>query len=268
MADPLDHSSAVLVLEKLPLALLALKNGEVEWANQALADFTKCPVQSLVGLNRENTRKKPLSWLFEDSEKVRTTDPDGVDIWLHRQRLPLTEPEREVQIFTDISHQKRLGKELDRLVHDVESLETKYPVQGLLNKKIIMHTLDHQVSRSRRYGNPLAALRLSLEFTNPAIDTDSKITEVGRTLRDKLRWADQVGMIDEKTFLMILPETPLSAARELAGKLANERTNIGQNPDDWTIRFGVAEWQKGDDMGNLLVRLQIDQDLDNAALPS
>jgi GGDEF domain-containing protein len=268
MADPIDHLTSILILENLPLALLALRNGKVEWANQALADFTKSPVQSLIGLNRENTHETPLAWLFEDSEKIRTTGQDGANVWLRRQRLPLAEPDREIQIFTDISHQKRLGKELDRLIHDVDSLETKYPVQGLLNKKTIMHTLDHQVSRSRRYGNPLAALRLSLEFTNPAIDTDLKITEVGRTLKDKLRWADQVGMIDKETFLMILPETPLSAARELAGKLANERTNIGQSSGDWTIRFGVAEWQKGDDLGKLLVRLQIDQDLDNAALLS
>ena len=115
---------------------------------------------------------------------------------------------------------------------------------------------------------PLALLRLALKSSTPAAEMRETLRTISQMLKDQLRWADQIGMIDDNTFLIILPETSYSAAKELATKLANDRTALADRHADWIIKFGAAAWQRGDDPGKLLNRLKVDQQLNSIALLS
>ncbi|MGR9106496.1 MAG: diguanylate cyclase domain-containing protein [Gammaproteobacteria bacterium] len=268
MAKMLDHSIICAMLEEMPTAVLLMAGERVEWVNNALAKTFNADKEELTGLSFEQAANTLLAPIFEDSDRFAVTDYQGNRVWFRRQRINLEPGPFQVQIFTDISRQVELETELERLAKDLEELETNHPVTGLLNRKTILQALDAQVSRSRRYENPLALLRLSLKSSSPISAMRETMISISRMLKDQLRWADQIGMIDDSTFLIILPETSFSAAKELATKLANDRTTLGDYHTDWSIRFGAAAWQKGDDPGKLLNRLQVDQELNPIALLS
>lgn len=268
MAKSLDHSIACAILEDLPTGILLMDNRRIEWVNHALAKGFAMVKDDLTGLDPEKARDTLLAPIFEDPDRFGVADRYGRCLWFRRQRINLEGGSLQVQIYTDISRQVELESELERLVKDLQDSETNHPVTGLFNRKTILKALDTQVSRSRRYENPLALLRLSLKSSCPSGETQETLRRISQMLKDQLRWADQIGMIDDTTFLIILPETSFSAAKELATKLANDRTTLGDNHADWSIKFGAAAWQKGDDPGKLLNRLQVDQQLTPIALLS
>jgi GGDEF domain-containing protein len=84
-------------------------------------------------------------------------------------------------------------------------------------------------------------------------------------LKDRLRWADCLGTLDEQTILIILPETCLEEARELAAILVNDRAIAA---DGCTIQFGITAWQKGDDPARMLQNIEENQDVSTMALLS
>lgn len=268
MAKSLDHLLACAMLEHLPTGILVMEDRRIEWVNDALAKAFDVPKDLLTGLDYEKAADTLFAPIFEDSDRFGVSDSKGGCLWFNRQRINLDHGSLQVQIFTDISRQVELENELERLAKDLKELETNHPVTGLLNRKTILQALDTQVSRSRRYENPLALLRLSLKSSCPAAETQETLKKISQMLKDQLRWADQIGMIDDHTFLIILPETSFSAAKELATKLANDRTTLGENHSSWSIKFGAAAWEKGDDPGKLLNRLQVDQQLNSIALLS
>ena len=73
--------------------------------------------------------------------------------------------------------------------------------------------LDYEVSRSRRYNNPLSVLKLQVTTDNQPqnINDDSVNQVVKDALMDELRWADMIGNTNKGSFLIVLAETPLSA---------------------------------------------------------
>jgi PleD family two-component response regulator len=78
-------------------------------------------------------------------------------------------------------------------------------------------------------------------------------------LNDQMRWADIIGRLSDSDFLLVLPETHAEAASDIAEKI-RERFEILDVPEvevdanDIQVNFGVAEWQKGDDVGLLMMR--------------
>lgn len=268
MSEMLDHSVTCAILEELPAGILLMNNRQIEWVNKTLADTLHTPKTELHGLGCETASGTVLAPIFEDSDRICITDSDDRKLWLKRQIIDIADKPLKAHIFTDITHLTQLETELERLVADVQNLQTKHPITGLLNRKTILHTLDTQVSRSRRYENPLALLRLSLKSETSESENQETLRHISQMLKDQLRWADQIGMIDDSTFLIILPETSLSAAKELATKLANDRTTLGDHHANWSIKFGAAGWQKGDDPEKLLNRVQVDQELNCSALLS
>jgi len=116
------------------------------------------------------------------------------------------------------------------------------PSSGLLARASILKALESEVSRSRRYSNPLSVLAVELIAPSPA-DSDA-LTVLGQRLQEETRWADSIGRWDASRLLMVLPETTAAAARALIGKLEN---HLDAAPGGHRARFGLAEWRRGDD---------------------
>jgi len=122
--------------------------------------------------------------------------------------------------------------------------------------------LDYEVSRSRRYDNPLSVLKLQVIIDNQpqSIDDDSINQAVKDALMDELRWADMIGNTNNGSFLMVLPETPLSAIELLIQKISSAiSTSLKALSKDinYQIVFGYSEWQKHDDSNKLLTRARV-----------
>jgi len=202
--------------------------------------------------------------LLKNSSPLQLPDSQGEQRWFKREHINTAEC--EVYFFHDCSDWVVIGNECRRLQGEMSKLDVSSPVRGLINNDVIMQLLDGHISRSRRYLNPLSLLRISYEFSP---DMDSQlvsrcIQRIAFFLKDQLRWADQIGMLDQHTFLVILPETNYESAASLLKKFnAEPHLSLFSSGDGRPLSFsmGLVEWKKGDVAEKMLKNIQQDVDL-------
>ena len=266
MSDALEGAVALNTLENLPLGVLILEAGRIQWVNAALCDMFQSSRRELTGLTARRAASTRFASLFDDLDRLSLTEPEGTTRWFERRRLVFADASLTGHCFADITARVKLEEEYEHLRGRVAALETKDPVTGLPNKKSIMQVLEMQVSRSRRYQNPLSLLLLSVQSPTESAELHDTLCGIGQALTDQLRWADQLGMLNSASFLIILPETSLADAEALAAHLAENRIHLPKTATAATVMLGAAAWQKGDDPRKLLQRLQGNQKLCSAAL--
>lgn len=251
----------LVALEKAPLGVLVLRRGRIAWLNEWLL--------ALIGQTKAEWIARPLSEtpLARWRDELVEITTDAGPRWLKRCCIEPFE-EGEVLYFLDVTEQVALKETVSALRARLQNLETIDPVTGLKNRRAILKELDRQISRSRRYENPLAVIRLTVETNGELEHQRESMRSISQTLKDKLRWADEVGMLEPGTFLVVLPETLLDDAKELAVKLLGDRAAFRFKDGEGKVRYGVAAWHKGDDLRKLLRRVQQDQEIDLSALLS
>lgn len=249
----LDDLAATL--DQAPLGVLVVEQGQIAWINQTLANLLALSKDDLLGDSLADSR---LSQWLDDSIEFETA---GGDQRFFKRHSTTLSNGFQAHYFLEITDQITLQNRLN-------DLEVRDPVTGLLNRRAILKELDRQTSRSRRYQNPLSVIRLTLETRVEPTRHQEILKTLSAALKDKLRWADEVGMVDDNTFLLVLPETSLADAKELAVKLLSDRAAFDFNISEGKVRYGVAAWSKGDDLRKLLSRAEKDQDLDLSALLS
>jgi GGDEF domain-containing protein len=249
----LDCSSLPFVIEALenaPFGALTLREKQVIWLNQRLAGWLGLPKEQCLGLTAQTCETLGLTVLFETSERF---DLPSSSSQLHIRRQVVHWHENvEIHYLEDVSALYQLEKERDQLRKSIRVLEVNALSIGIANRNAILKALDIEVSRSRRYGNALSVIRLSvLSASDPDM---AVLRHVAQEINSQLRWVDQVGQFDPTTYLLVLPETPVEEAEVLAARLSQESTPQIEK-GGWTIDFAVAGWQKGDDSRKLLRRI-------------
>lgn len=249
----IDHT----LLQDLPFGLVGLAaNGEIGLVNRQAAELLGMQVDDLPG--------RTLGQLPESVQRLLASEPHLYhDIanqrWLRRERYTAGAGE-QLLLIADVSEQERLAEENARLRQQVEDLKLTDDLTGMPNTRAIAQALDLHVSRSRRYQNPLSVVLVSVDLQRLArvrpLSADPVVLAVSRFLRDRLRWVDQIGRLEEDLFLLVLPETAVEDARGLLDKIDAEQGSL-QLPEPYDdlrpqLAFGLACWGKGDDMRTLL----------------
>jgi len=257
MEPSATHHVDLSLLEDLPVGLLLLDpDSRVRWSNRRLAELLGLPAEELAG--------RRLSELGESAQRLLATEPqlfhDEVgQRWLSRTAQRAGAVGR-LLVFSDVTEQERLAEENAQLRQQVEDLRLTDELTGLPNRRAISQVLDLHVSRSRRYQNPLSVVLVYIDTHSSTgvqpLSTDPLILGVARFLRDRLRWVDQIARWEDNIFLLALPETSEADARGLLDKIAGEETGMTL-PDPYRdlqprLTFGLACWQKGDDVRTLL----------------
>jgi GGDEF domain-containing protein len=121
----------------------------------------------------------------------------------------------------------------------------------MMNSGVITQLLDGHISRSRRYHNALSLLRARYAFPDgmEAQLFTRYLQRIALFLKDKRRWADQIGMSDKSAFLVILPATNYEAAATLLKKFNDEKPLALFARDDGrplSFSVGLTEWSKDD----------------------
>lgn len=156
-------------------------------------------------------------------------------------------------------HPPEFRNDLVRLLENRSSIDA---TTGLRDQDGIIQTLRSEVSRTRRYGNPLSvvvARVIPQPQSGQVLHHPSKILSAAASLfKNGIRWADSVGRCDEWEFLLVLPETTAAAAAQLVHKIEQGLKCADGEPNAlrFDMRFGVAEWHRGDDETVLLSRAQ------------
>lgn len=99
------------------------------------------------------------------------------------------------------------------------------PLMGIFNRRYLERRLNEEMARAQRYGLPLAVLLLDVDFFKKINDTyghqagDQVLQQLGHLLLDFVREADIVARYGGEEILVILPNTALEAATQLAERL-------------------------------------------------
>ncbi len=233
------------ILEQSPLGVLVCDSDQrVLWSNNRFNVETGLNQQDIIGrlyasIPLEAIDKYAhLVQLFDDNSK----NPKKFAYWQANLRDPAGA----------VAHYFAL--ERDQTTKHAYADGSKLPKRASW-----LEFLDYEVSRSRRYDNPLSLLKLHVLLTNkPDNITDMIICQtIKDTLMDVLRWADMIGNTSQDCYLMVLPETPYNALKQLENKIsAAIETQLKCLSADLKcqIIFGSAHWQKHDDGQKMLKR--------------
>lgn len=233
------------------------KQGHVQWSNPRLAD--------LLGVDAEMLHGDPAQ-LPAGAHQALTAANDTVSLqhegnqrWLHCEMQAAGE--QSLVIVHDVTTQQALDQENQRLRQQVEELKLTDDLTGLPNKRAITQAMELQISRSRRYQNPLSLIMVHIAVADEQLElletgAEPLVLGVSRFLRDRLRWVDQIGRWEDNIFVLVLPETSEQDTQNLIDKIKADLPGLQIPPPLQSVTpvlsFGSGHWHKGDDMRTLL----------------
>lgn len=121
-------------------------------------------------------------------------------------------------IALDITERKRTEEKL-------EYLATHDSLTELYNRKVLEQQLSDELLRAARYNHALSAFMLDVDHFKPINDTyghkagDTVLRGIAKILENSIRKIDYAARYGGEEFVIILPETPLAEAEELAERL-------------------------------------------------
>jgi diguanylate cyclase (GGDEF)-like protein len=120
-----------------------------------------------------------------------------------------------------------------RLFREVQLLALTDPLTGVNNRRQLYELGEREFARARRYKHPLAAIMIDIDKFKKANDTyghtigDQILISVIQRIREKVRDIDILGRYGGDEFVILLPETDLVSACQVAERL---RAAISDNP--------------------------------------
>jgi len=147
-------------------------------------------------------------------------------------------------ISTDVTKQTHLEQELRELAStDV--------LTGVHNRRNFLELCETEVLRAQRYKNNLSLIMLDLDFFKNINDTyghaigDEAIKSMSFLCLQTLRTTDILGRIGGEEFAILLPETDLESALNIAERIRQtaEEFTFDTETDDigkFTASFGVT----------------------------
>ena len=150
------------------------------------------------------------------------------------------------------------------MLYEVITLSIRDPLTGLYNHREFFRLLGEEVERARRYGHPLSMLILDLDHFKRINDTyghpigDNALRTVAMRIREHLRHVDMAARYGGEEFSLLLPETTIVEAYDVAERLrqaiaAQPVTLFEEQAIFLTTSIGAATFPWYADSGDSLV---------------
>ncbi|WP_394561945.1 GGDEF domain-containing protein [Aquipseudomonas alcaligenes] len=149
----------------------------------------------------------------------------------------------------------------ERLHH----LSTRDPLTGLYNRRAAMERANTECSRALRTGWGFCVVQVDIDHFKRINDSfghdagDSVLQFFAARLQEAVRQEDLVARMGGEEFLLLLPNTDLCGAREVAerlrGLLHAAPVSYGEERISVTCSLGLSAWRgAGDSLQELLIR--------------
>jgi GGDEF domain-containing protein len=231
----------------------------IEWVNPYFCN--------LLSVTYDDIKGSPVATLMdidplrEDSSfRIRVKTHDDKELWLACVQSQNKEANGKiVRYFVDISDLQR-RQPLRHMIsagYDASRLD---PNTGTLNRRAIIQELNNQISRTRRYGNPLSAILLQLPRSADMQNDEQKefLHAIAGSINANLRWVDVIGSLSAGNFLIILPESNGSAAALAWEKIDNDIRTLtqekGLNKNDYQVNY--SDWKQDNSADEMIQRLE------------
>jgi diguanylate cyclase (GGDEF)-like protein/PAS domain S-box-containing protein len=194
---------------------------------------------------------------------------DSTDMWVEIYTYPVMNQEGRVthviEYTRDITDRKKSEEDKKHLIEELEYLARTDSLTGLLNRRALMKRLEYEIDRAKRYGSELSLVLCDIDNFKEINDTyghnagDRALRIASEVLCESLRKTDILGRYGGDEFIMILPETSLYGAENLAEKIRFTIENadfqfIESQPARMSLSFGVTSFSATDDIDSMVKR--------------
>ncbi len=142
-------------------------------------------------------------------------------------RKPNAYTENDGSLAQVFANQAAIAIENARLFEKVQHLAISDPLTELFNRRHFFELGRREFYRARRYGKPLSLLIMDVDDLKLVNDTyghqmgDQVIEFIARQCQNQLRQADIPARYAGDEFIILLPETDLTGARNVATRIKN-----------------------------------------------
>lgn len=186
--------------------------------------------------------------------------------------LVLTRPEEDplgelaAHYLEAVADQAALAIHNAQLVKRLDQLATHDELTGLPNRRLFERRLARAFAYSDRYGHELSVLALDIDHFKQLNDTlghaagDAALVALAQALEEHTREVDTVARVGGEELWILLPQTGLEAAAEVAAKLRAEAAALpvpgaAEQPlGRFSVSIGVAARLAGESQTDLLGR--------------
>jgi diguanylate cyclase (GGDEF)-like protein/PAS domain S-box-containing protein len=185
------------------------------------------------------------------STEKRTAMPDGSEAWVEMYSYPIFDRSRNVthvvEYTRDITHRKKEEEEKRELIRTLNHLSTTDVLTGLYNRRALNDILKHEIERANRYGIDLSLILIDVDNFKLINDSfghtvgDQALKLIADALVRSLRKTDIPGRYGGDELMVILPETCIEGARNLAEKIRRTIEEVPLDlPGKKRITLGVS----------------------------
>lgn len=120
-----------------------------------------------------------------------------------------------------------------QLRNKIQDQAIKDGLMGVFNHRYMKVKLEEEMARAKRYGSPLTLIIADVDYFKKFNDThghllgDKVLKEIATILQDSVRETDIVARYGGEELAILLPETPLDAACDVAERI---RRNVASHP--------------------------------------
>lgn len=161
-----------------------------------------------------------------------------------------------ISYIQDITEQETTRLELFKRKEQLELLNQQLQQQvkidhltQIYNRGHAIDTLEKELRRSTRNNLPVAVILIDVDYFKQYNDEfghlsgDKALISIAQNLKSNCRDTDTVSRFGGEEFVIILPETPLQAAAQVAENLRSSICKITELDRDVTISLGVTAWE-------------------------
>lgn len=254
----------------------------IVYVNPAFEQLMGYPAEEVIGqsprmLNGPDTDKHTRNRIrkaLREGKGIRTEilkyGKDGQTRWLDMNMVPLLNAKGVITHFACIERDLTRYKKIERQLANMALFDS---LTGTLSRPAFFQHADKEFSRSKRYYRPLSVIMLDIDHFKRVNDQyghqagDQVLQIFTEACQEVIRNTDLMGRVGGEEFALLLPDTPIKAAYNLAERL-RERINkypylAGEMLIEITASLGVAELQHADDTFKALLQ-RADEALYNA----
>lgn len=227
----------------IPEEVMGARDGEA--ALQAVAEQLEDPVSFVQRV------KELYCSLDEEEHGFRIQMKDGRVLERYSRGLHGSEGDYwgRIWFYRDVT-------ELQRMTEELLHISRTDPLTGIANRRMLMGALEEEYSRARRYGHHLSVLMLDLDHFKQINDRyghatgDTVLKEFVSIVMPEIRASDCFARMGGEEFAILLPESSLGSARQLAERLCRAvailTIDSPQGAIGVTVSIGVAVLDNND----------------------
>jgi len=169
------------------------------------------------------------------------------------------------QRVLDPDFKKRVEKglvEFKDALYELHDVATKDEKTGIYNHRFFMTVFEMELEKAKRGKQKLCLVVIDIDFFKKFNDTyghlvgDEILLELATTLQGELRKYDILARFGGEEFFVLLPETAIVRAKQVAERLRKSlwRRSTKMKKYGVAISLGVTEYKKIDSMGRMINR--------------